>query len=43
MKGMVLKLKKHGVPISTDKNAEDPLQSIETAFTAFVDTDKKVN
>lgn len=28
MKGMVVKLKKHAIPISSDKGAEEPLQSI---------------
>lgn len=43
IKGIVIKLKKHAISISTDKNAEDPIQSIETAYTSFNETDKKVN
>lgn len=41
MKSMVVKLKKHSVPI-LDKG-EDPIQAIETAFANFNETDKKVN
>lgn len=42
MKSMVVKLKKHSVPIM-EKGEEDPIQSIEAAFASFNETDKKVN
>jgi dynein heavy chain len=42
MKSMVVKLKKHSVPIM-EKGEEDPIQSIEAGFAAFNETDKKVN
>jgi len=42
MKSMVIKLKKHSIPIM-EKGEEDPIQSIDTSFANFNETDKKVN
>lgn len=41
MKEMVNKLKKHGVQIM-EKGEEDPLQSIDNAYTQFNETTQRV-